>query len=173
MSDQTPKKRGRPVQHQDERTRKMSSLDEMEQQAAARIKQSGRISLAPKLKLAWANQDPNYMYMWASDSETYPVKLQDMCNAGYTFVRHEHGIQKGEPVCHNSKGCNLYLMKQPKELFEEDEKAKHEKSLANYNEIMQVGSREYAGDSKELGKGKVAKIEYTENPDAINQLTGE
>ena len=170
-----PKKRGRPPQHSGERNLKMTVLDEMEDRAKKRItsKGEGRIPLSPKLKLDWAACEEGFHYQWASDSENYPINLQQMCDAGYTFVRHEHGSMAGEHVIQNSRGCSLYLMRCPEAYFQADQEAINAKSIAQHKEIMQVGNREYAGDSKELGKGKVATLSIEENPDVINLMEGE
>lgn len=162
--------RQRPVKDQGEQALKSTILDELETAAQARIKTNGRIALAPKLKLDWTHKKEGFTYMWASDSESYPVNLQQMFDSGYTMVRHEAGSHKGTPVTMNSKGCNLYLVHIPTEMFLEDEKIKQEKSNRNYRDIQNVGSREYAGESKELGQGTVAKHKYEENPDAISLM---
>lgn len=172
----TEKRRGRPPQHQGEKNIKMTVLDEMEANAQKRMSESGRVPLTSKLKLEWSKKEDGFQYVWASDSETNPIRLQQRLESGYTFVRHEAGQLRGEPVVQNSKGCNLYLMRVPDEYFQADEKEKHEKSLKNYREIMNVGDREYAGDSKELGKGKVNTFSVatppTEGSDAISLMEG-
>lgn len=164
--------RGRPAQDRGEQSIQMSTLMEQQQAAQKRLKRDGRINLAPKSKLDWANKEEGYHYEWASNSETYPVKLQDMFNAGYTMVTHDAGQNSGEPVIMNSKGCNLVLVRIPLEYYLEDEKVKQDKSLRQVREINnQVGEREYAGDSKELGRGKVATHEAkAESPDAIDLM---
>ena len=167
------KKRGRPPQHKGERDQQMQFLSEMQDLAQKRIKSKGRAPLSAKLKLDWAHKEEGYHYMWASDSEKYPVSLQQMCEAGYTFVTYDHGSMAGEFVVQNSKGCNLYLMRQPNELFQEDQEAIHKKSIDMHKEIMGVGAREYAGESKELGKGKVADLSFEKSPDAISLMEGE
>ena len=152
----------------------MTVLDEMEQNAQKRITggKDGRIALSARLKLDWGNVEEGYHYHWASDSENYPINLQQMCEAGYTFIRHETGVVKGEQVIQNSKGCQLYLMRCPIEYFEADEAVKNAKSIAQHAEISQVGNREYAGSSKELGQGKVAQLSIEENPTAISLMEG-
>lgn len=169
----TTKQRARPVEHQGEREQKLDTLDELEMAAKQRVKSGNRISLAPKLKLEWSNQDPNFHYYWATDSEQSPVDLQTLMEAGYTFERYTSGQRRGEKVVQHSKGCKLYLMKQPKDLFELDQKEIHAKSVAQHQEIMGVGAREYAGQSKELGKGKPVELEITkESPDPISLMEG-
>ncbi len=167
--------RSRPTHHQDERSIKMTILNEMEEMAQTRIKSKGssRVALSPKLKLEWSDCEEGFYYHWASDSENYPINLQQMCDAGYTFVRHKHGSAAGELVIQNSKGCQLYLMRCPQAYFEEDQAIKNAKSIAQHAEISQVGSREYAGSSKELGQGKVAQLSIEENPDAIRLMEGD
>lgn len=174
MSNDNQNKRMRPTHHQDERSIKMSVLNDMEESAQKRISgnKSGRVALSAKLKLEWGNIEEGYHYHWASDSDNYPVNLQQMCDAGYTFVRHEAGAIKGQQVIQNSKGCQLYLMRCPMEYFEADEELKNSKSIAQHAEITQVGKREYAGDSKELGQGKVAQLNFEESPDAIKLMGG-
>lgn len=169
------KTRGRPPQHQDERAIKMTVLDEMEEAAQKRIHKDGgtRVALSPKLKLEWQDIEEGFHYQWSSDSENYPVNLQQMVDAGYTFVRYKHGSLAGQHVIQNSKGCNLYLMRCPEEYFQADQKVINQKAIAQHKQIMEVGAREYAGESKTLGEGKVADLSFTESPDAINLLEGE
>ena len=95
-----PKTRKRPLVDQGEKVLQTSYLDDMEKLGNARVEANGqRVPLAPKLKLEWSNQQPGYNYQWASDSETYPISLQQMCDSGYTFVRHENGgLNRVEPV---------------------------------------------------------------------------
>lgn len=166
-------KRERPTADLGEREQMLSTLDEMESRAKANVKGGSRVTLASKLKLEWANQEKGFYYYWATDSESYPVSLQQMLDAGYTFVRHEAGISRGKQVIKNSKGCNLYLMRQADEYREADNAIKNAKAIAQHKEIMNVGSREYAGRSKELGQGKVAELTFEETPDAIKLMTGE
>ncbi len=168
-----PKTRKRPVKDQGEAALKMSILDEMENAAQERISAGQRIALAPKLKLDWSNQEPGFNYQWATDSESYPITLQQMLDSGYTFVRHKNGSLSGQHVIQHSKGCNLYLMRCKEEFYKADQKAKHDKAVAQHQQISQVGSREYAGESKELGKGKVADLSFQESPDAISLMEGE
>lgn len=166
--------RKRPVAEQGEKVIKMTILDEMEQRAQSRLKEGGaRIPLAAKLKLDWSDQEPGYNYQFATDSESYPITLQQMLDSGYTFVRHKHGSNAGQAVVQHSKGCKLYLMRCTDEYFKEDQKLKHEKAVAQHQQISNVGNREYAGDSKQLGEGKVASLGFKETPDAINLMTGE
>jgi len=167
--------RGRPPKDQGELAIKMDALDQMEQQAQNRISRDGRLNLAPQSKLDWAGKEDGFQYIWASDSPTYPVNLQQRLNAGWIFERHKAGEHRGERVIMNSKGCNLHLMKTPMEYYLEDEKIKQDKSLRQVQEISnQVGAREYAGESKELGKGKVAKHEFKEEiADAVNLMEGD
>ena len=96
-------KRSRPAQHSGERKLKMNILDEMESEAQNRIGKSagGRIALSAKLKLEWSDCEEGFYYQWATDSESYPINLQQYCDAGYTFVRHKAGSSKGEPVIQN------------------------------------------------------------------------
>lgn len=167
--------RGRPPQERSEQERKMDTLDEMEQRAAQNIKSGQRISLSPKLKLEWNDVEKGFNYQWATDSETYPINLQQMMDAGYTFVRFKHGGLAGEKIIKHSKGCNLYLMRCPDEYFQKDQEQKHKKSIALHQQIMQVGKREYAGESKELGKGKPVTLTMGENPEPnpISLLEGD
>ena len=171
------KKRGRPSQDRGEKNQAFATLDEMEKQAKERFASGDtkRIPVHGKTKLNWSDQDPDFHYFWATDSETYHVTLQDMVEAGYTFVRHEHGPNRGSQVVKSSKGCNLYLMKQPREYFEEDEQIKHSRALERAKEINQVQAHEYAGSSKEAGKGKVAQLDVQENPEQsiANMLVGD
>ncbi len=167
-----PKKRGRPVKDQGEQVLKMTILDEMEVAAQERIKGGGRVALAPKLKLDWSNQEKGFNYQWATDSESYPITLQQMLDSGYTFVRHMNGSLSGQHVIQHSKGCNLYLMRCKDEFYLADQEAKHQKAVAQHQEINQVGVREYAGESKELGEGKVASLSIQESPDAISLMEG-
>ncbi len=166
------KKRERPIVHQGEQAQKMTYLDELEVASQQRIKGGKRIPLAAKLKLDWSNQEEGYNYQWATDSDGYPISLQQMLESGYTFVRHGFGSLAGQHVIQHSKGCNLYLMRCEQKYFEEDEKIKHEKAVAQHAQISQVSGREYAGDSKELGKGEVASLSFKETPnDAIDLMT--
>lgn len=167
-----PKTRKRPLTDQGEKVLKTSFLDDMEKLGNERVEAGQRVPLAPKLKLEWSNQQPGYNYQWASDSETYPISLQQMCDSGYTFVRHENGGLKGQPVVQHSKACNLYLMRCEDKYYKEDQEAKHAKSLAQYSQITEVGGREYGGNSKETGKGKVNELSFQETPDAINLMGG-
>lgn len=168
------KTRARPITDQGEQVLKMTVLDELEQNAQKRISSGKRIPLAARLKLDWSNQEEGYNYQWATDSQGYPISLQQMLESGYTFVRHDFGQLKGQAVIQHSKGCNLYLMRCEDKFFQEDEKLKHEKAVAQHQQISKVGNREYAGDSKELGKGKVADLSFKETPsDAIEIMTGE
>ena len=173
MTERKTPTRKRPIKDQGEQVLKMTILDEMENAAQKRIKGGNRVALAPKLKLDWSNQEKGYNYQWATDSDSYPITLQQMVDSGYVFVRHSTGSIKGEPVIQHSKGCNLYLMRCKDEFYIEDQKAKHAKAVAQHQQITQVGDREYAGESKELGKGKVAKLSFEETPDAINLMEGE
>ncbi len=167
------KKRARPITEQGENALKMSVLDELEVAAQKQITGGKRIPLSAKLKLDWSNQEAGYNYQWATDSIGYPISLQQMLESGYTFVRHNFGELKGTHVIQHSKGCNLYLMRCEEKFFKEDEKLKHEKAVAQHQQITQVGGREYAGDSKELGKGKVADLSFKETPsDAISLMQG-
>lgn len=167
------KTRKRPIVEQGDQVLKMTILDEMEAAAQVRIKAGGRVALAPKLRLEWSMQEPGYNYMFASDSETYPISLQQMVNSGYTFVRHDAGQISGQSVIQHSRGCKLYLMRCKEEFYLADQKAKHEKSVALHKQITQVGNREYAGESTEIGKGKVATLSFQEVPDAISLMEGE
>lgn len=172
--EQTEAKRERPVHHQDERSQRFQTLMDMQQAAQNRISDGGkRISLKSARNLDWADQDPNFHYYWGSDAERSAVSLQQLFDSGYTMVTHDYGAQKGNPVVKHSKGCTLYLMRQPMEYFQLDQDELNKRNNERMQEIKGVGAREYAGDSKELGKGKVAKFEYTENPDAISILDGE
>lgn len=165
--------RGRPAQDKGERSIQTSTLMEQQQAAQKRIKTDGRINMAPRSKLDWADKEDGFHYEWASNSETYPVKIQDLFNAGYTMVTHDSGQNKGEPVIMNSKGCNLVLVRIPIEYHQEDERIKQEKSLRQVREINnQLGEREYAGESKVLGEGKVATHKFEESPDAIDLMEG-
>lgn len=168
-----PKTRARPIKDQGEQVLKMTVLDEMELASQERIKNGGRVALAPKLKLDWSNQEKGFNYQWATDSDSYPITLQQMLDSGYTFVRHMNGSLSGQHVIQHSKGCNLYLMRCKDEFYKADQKIKHEKSVAQHQQITQVGSREYAGKSKELGEGKVAELSIQESPDAISLMEGE
>lgn len=163
----------RPMQHRGEKIDKMTSLDEMEQAAQLRINDGGRVPIKAALKLQWNDIEDGFHYQYASDSENYPISLQQMVDAGYTFVRHKHGEQRGVPIVKNSRGCRLYLMRCPQEYFEEDQARIHEKSIRQYKEITQVGEREYAGESKELGKGKPVHMEFDDTPDAIRLMEGD
>ena len=167
-----PKTRKRPIKDQGDAILKSTILDEMENAAQNRISEGRRVPLAPKLKLDWSNQQEGYNYQWATDSETYPISLQQMCESGYTFVRHENGGLAGQHVIQHSKGCNLYLMRCEDKFYKEDQKAKHAKSLAQYSQITEVGDREYGGSSKETGKGKVNELSFQETPDAIGLMGG-
>lgn len=167
------KTRARPIHEQGEQALKMVVLDDLEKAAQNRISAGKRVPLAAKLKLDWSNREEGYNYQWATDSDGYPISLQQMLESGYTFVRHDFGQLQGQPVIQHSKGCNLYLMRCEDKFFQEDEKIKHEKAVAQHQQITQVGQREYAGDSKELGKGKVADLSFKETPnDAIDLMTG-
>lgn len=168
-----PKTRKRPLHEQGDNEIKMTVLDELEQAAQKRITGGKRIPLAAKLKLEWTNQEEGYNYQWATDSAGYPITLQQMLESGYTFVRHGFGQLTGQAVIQHSKGCKLYLMRCENKYFEEDQAIKHEKAIAQHKQITQVGDREYGGDSKELGKGKVASLSFKETPqDAIDLMTG-
>ena len=167
-----PVKRERPTHHTGEANIKANVLDEMEQAAQQRIASGQRVSLSPKLKLAWNDVEPDFNYQWASDSENYPINLQQMVDAGYTFVRHKYGSIAGDKVIQHSKGCNLYLMRCPLEYFEADQARIHEKTIQQHKEIMEVGSREYAGKSKQLGEGQTVELDYTDNPQDALSLMG-
>ena len=90
-----------------------------------RIKNGGRVALAPKLKLDWSNQEKGFNYQWATDSDSYPITLQQMLDSGYTFVRHMNGSLSGQHVIQQSKGCNLYLIRCKAEFYEAYKKDKH------------------------------------------------
>lgn len=187
MTESTPKRRGRkpadtsddaqkrqrPPHHEGHTSAQHTVLDEIEQRAQKRIAGGDRVALKANKKLDWNDIEPGYNYQWATDSETYPVNLQQMCDAGYTFVRHKHGQLAGTPVVMNSKGCNLYLMRCPEKYFLEDQKRVHEKSVRQYKEITQVGDREYAGDSKEMGEGKPVKMELSDTPESLRLMEGD
>ena len=164
--------RKRPVKDAGERELKMSLLSEMEEQSKKRIADNKRIPLAARLKLDWADQNPDYHYYWATDSQDYPISLQDMCDAGFVFERHQYGQRKGDPVIQNSRGCNLYLMKQPKELHLEDMARQNEAAQSQYRDNTEVGEREYAGDSKKLGEGNPVTLELESVDDAISLMGG-
>lgn len=160
----------RPPQHRGVSAVEFESLNEMEQNAQRRIEGNGRVKLRAALKLEWNDCEPGFVYQWGSDAENYPVGLQQMLDAGYTFVRYKHGALSGTPVVQNSRGCRLFLMRIPEAWFDADQNEKHEKSIRLYKEVNQVGEREYAGESKELGKGKPVKMEITDTPQKSEAL---
>tara|TARA_R110000803_G_scaffold115793_5_gene184353 strand:- start:1895 stop:2380 length:486 start_codon:yes stop_codon:yes gene_type:complete len=153
--------RGRPPEH---KGKEVDSLDELEQQAKNRISTDGRAHLSGKLKLEWRDQDPSYHYSWASNSEGSSNGIQDYLESGYEFVRKTTGTQAGEKVIVNSKGCLLYLLRIPVKLHEENMRIQRDKINGTEQMLLDVGDREYAGDSKELGKGSAIKAGYTESP---------
>ena len=152
----------------------MTVLSEMEQQAQLRIKEHGRVPLKNKLKLQYHDQEPGFHYVFHTDSETYPISLQAMVDAGYTFVRYKHGQLAGTPITKSSGAVTLYLMRIPEEWYEEDQKRVHEKSIKQLKDISGVGEREYAGEhGTELGKGKPIDMKIEDTPDALKLMTGD
>lgn len=154
--------RQRPPQDQG---KEIDSLDEIEQRAKARIKESGqRAPLAGKLKLEWADQEEGFHYFWASDAESTPIPIQDLLESSYEFVRYKHGVHASEKVIKNSKGCKLYLMRITVELHEENMRLQRATIDEVEKNLHEVGVREYGGDSKELGKGTPIAAGYTKSP---------
>lgn len=153
--------RGRPPQDQG---KALDTLDEIEQLAKSRIKADGRASLQGKLQLNWSDKDPDYHYFWASDAEKTPLPLQSLLEAGYEFNRYSTGMHKGEKIVKASKGCKLYLMRIPVELHQENMSQHANRVNLTEKQLLGLGEREYAGDSKELGKGAAISANYTESP---------
>lgn len=169
----TEEKRPRPPEDSGPFADKSDSLDQMEQRAALRVKEGGRVPLSSQLKLEWNDIEEGFNYQWASDAERYPVKLQQMVDAGYMFVRYKHGTFKGEKVVKTSGSCKLYLMRCPEEYHIADMEKKHEKSVRQYREVMQVPDNLMAENSTTRGEGKAGKLSLEDNPDVLSLIEGE
>lgn len=89
----------------------------------------------PQGKLHVEGKDENFVYYWAESSPDQPHRIGDMEAAGYTFVEYDEiGVNHsemdatpgGNKVRVTSGRSHLYLMKKPKEWYDEDAKIKEE-----------------------------------------------
>lgn len=162
-------KRERPIEDRD---RVLDSLDEIELQAKKRISSGDISSLGKKLNLEWGHKDPNFRYYWFIDGE-HQQSPRDALFAGWEFERFEHGSEhggeKGEKVVKSKHGEKNYLMKIPKELYKVKEDEYYRRVNEKDRDLNKLSDREYAGESKELGKGKAVVQTFVDNPD-VNPL---
>lgn len=164
--------RKRPVEDRDTE-RKLDTLDQIEAQARERIAGGQRASLDKKQKLNWDNKDPNFRYFWASDSETSTAKPQDLLFGGYEFERFENGPYRGEKVIERGRdGSNMYLMRIPMSLYNEAMQRAEQELSRKEADLLKLKENEYAGDSKEVGKGKTVSQKYVKE-DGQSPLMGE
>lgn len=154
-------KRKRPLEEQDQ---VLDSLDELEQQAKSRIAEGHIASLGRKLNLEWSQKNPDFEYYWFVDGENQQTPA-DAVFAGWEFERFQHGSMKGEKVVKSKHGVTHYLMRMPNELYKERKAVYNKEVNKKDRDLLELSSREYAGDSKEIGKGKAVKQKFSDNPD--------
>lgn len=156
-----PEKRQRPLEEQD---RLLDTLDELEAQAKIKISEGTIASLGRKLNLEWSHKNPDFEYYWFIDGENQQTPA-DALFAGWEFERFHQGSIRGEKVIKSKHGVTHYLMRMPNDMYKE-KKAKYALEVNKKDkDLLEVGEREYAGDSKEIGKGKAVKQEFVDNPD--------
>ena len=156
-------KRARPTDAQPQQSQ-LDTLDQLEQRAKERLASDGRAPLTGSLNLSWSDKHPDYHYYWHSDSDNIKLTFDDLLNNGYEFVRHGFGAQIGQKVVKKRGATTNYLMRIPNKLHDEHQAAMRAEIARKEIDLNQVGSREYGGDSKELGKGTAVKAGYTESP---------
>ncbi len=153
-------KRQRPIEDKD---RIVDSLDEMEQQAKGRIKEKGRANLDRSMNLDWSDKDPDFFYYWVTDADTAAVKPPQLLQAGYEFVRMEHGSNSGNKVIKRGRdGTNSYLMRIPMEWHLESQQRAQDEITRKEGDLNRLSGNQYGGDSKEKGEGKAVSQEYVE-----------
>lgn len=143
--------RQRPVEEQD---RVLDSLDELELHAKQLVKSGTVATLGTKLNLEWNHKKPGFEYYWFVDGNNQ-MSPSDAVYAGWTFERSEHGQERGQKIIKKKGESTSYLMMLPINLHQEREKAYNIEVNNKDRALLQVGEREYAGDSKETGKGNV------------------
>ena len=152
--------RGRPAADKD---KVLDTLDEMEQAAKSRIAENGRAATGRKDHLEWKDKDPDFHYVWVTDSNKAIHTPQDLLEMGYTFTRHEHGPYKGDRVEKRERsGTTIYLMQVPLDVYNEIQEGYESKNRRKEADLLRLKDNEYAGDSKEVGKGKAVSQKYVE-----------
>jgi len=158
-------KRERPIEDQD---RVLDTLDALEEQARKQISEGNVSNLGKKLNLEWSHKDPDFVYYWFEDGSNQQTPA-DALFAGWEFERFKHGRLKGEKVIKSKHGEKLYLMMTPKELYKTKEDEYYRQVNKKDRDLNALNSREYGGDSKEIGKGKAVTQKFVDNPD-VNPL---
>lgn len=114
-------------------------------------------------KLKVRNTDPSFQYRWVLAGGENDSRILDFLNGGYTFVE-ATSADVGESHVYQSENLGaiarvpagdslyLYLMRIPKELYEEDQRAKMQ-SIKNQESAI-TGERPEHGDSE----GQYGKI---------------
>ncbi len=116
----------------------------------ARLRQS-RIPIGvPEKKWACPEGD-GYQYRVFNDNwMTRPDNIQRALRAGYEFVNSDEDKQRPQTVGTNDNGTPIrgFLMRIPKEIYEEDQKAK-QKEVDKVDEQIRTGSfQQGAGDNR-------------------------
>jgi len=86
-------------------------------------------------------KDNDYVYRWIKDEQEQGQRILKFKNAGYVFVDEKDGLEVGQNHVYKSKNVGslirvpagqgefLYLMKQRKEFYTEDQAAKQDQIL--------------------------------------------
>ena len=115
-----------------------------------------RTPLGQRNRLSFGKQDPNYVYRVINDQDERLLQAQE---AGYEFVTGNEALgdkraaeggkidsRVSKPVGNNTRG---YLMRIPKEFYEEDQNAK----LGKIEEIEKALKPANTGIEKAYGEG--------------------
>ncbi len=106
-------------------------------------------------------KDPAYAYRWVIDKDERGQRIMKFRDAGYEFVDISDGVSVGQNHVYTSEnvgtliripdgqeGDFLYLMKQRKEFYEEDQAAKQEQILDTERQLTRTES----GEGGQYGK---------------------
>lgn len=170
MSNETvlPKRgRGRPTKAEQEARAKLETQanPDMQQKTAEvrrkRVPVSGNRDLLTVL-----GKDPNYHYRWVIDGDERGQRLWKFTRAGYEHVKSSE-VEIGEDMVFKSdnvgsivrypagNGTYLYLMKIPREWYQEDQKIKEQ--TIEEEEVNSLRERDLVKDDGMYGGGKLSR----------------
>lgn len=115
-------------------------------------KRPARVSMTQGLKLEYASKDDDYHYAWIQDRDG---QVDRALQAYYEFE-----LVEGEKVTRASGAYPLFLMKLENQYWEEDQKLKHDKTVAKIQGEQVLAADEYIPGAQDGRKHVLERDDY-------------
>lgn len=145
-----------------QRTDRPASSDNRAERPSERVPVNGM-----RDKLTVIGKDPDYHYYWCKDNNEEGQEIFNFKRAGYEFVRATE-VKVGQSSVYKTDNVGsiirqpagfgewLYLMKQPMEFYEVDQKTEQDRITSRENEMTRQRSPEEIRDDEQYNKSTLS-----------------